>query len=249
MEIKLKNLTFRYDNENPPVLNGLNLHIKKGETVAIIGPSGIGKTTLLKMINGMLRPEKGNILLDRQPFDYSQVHEIRKQMGYVMQESGLYPHMNVEENVSLMARIEGWSKNQIEKRLREIFRMVHLTERGLRKRKPWALSGGQKQRVSLARALFFDPPVLLLDEPFTFVDTLARSDLIQEFLNIKKKLKKSMILVTHDLAVACRLGERILLLNNGKIEQDSKMRKFISSPRTPLARSFVNTLVNKMRAR
>ncbi len=242
MDIQFKKVSFQYSPEHPHILKDLLLKIKSGESVAVVGESGVGKSTLMKMVNGLLRPQKGEILLNKEPIDYTEIYQIRRKMGYVMQQSGLFPALSVEENITLMARVDGWKKADIKKRLKEVLDCVDLNTPVFRKRDPYHLSGGQRQRVAVARALFYDPPVLLLDEPFTYLDSLASEELLREFIKIKREFKKTMLLVTHDLRVAYRLADRICLLANGKIEQDSEVKRFISTPKSPLAKRFVQTI-------
>ncbi len=242
MDIQLKRLSFQYHPKGAHILKDVSLKIKFGESLAIIGPSGTGKSTLLKMINGLLLPQKGSVLLNKEPLHLSQIHALRRRFGYVMQEAGLFPFLTVEENITFMARLDGWDREEIKKRLNEVLDLVDLAGRPLRKRMPDQLSGGQRQRVSMARALFYDPPVLLLDEPFTYLDSLVSEELLREFLKVKEQLNKTIILVTHDLRRACRLADRICLLSNGVIEQDTSVQKFLTSPKSHLAKLFVQTL-------
>lgn len=246
MEICLERLAYRFDSH--PVLQGLDLNIRSGETAAIIGKSGSGKTTLLRMINGLLRPEEGQVLLDRAPLDYTRLETVRRKIGYVMQEGGLFPHLPIGENITLLARIDRWSPPRRQARLQELLRLVNLNDSGIAERHPRALSGGQRQRAAIARALFLDPPLLLMDEPFAHLDPLTQKELGGEFLRIKAKLLKTIVLVTHDFGTACRLADRILLLEEGRIVQDSTPLEFVSAPKTSLAQSFIDTIPNLPRS-
>ncbi len=240
MEIRLENLHAVYGAAS--ILNGVSLTIPAGQTATVIGRSGSGKTTLLKMLNGLLRPSEGRVSLDGQPLDYRRIGNVRRRIGHVMQEAGLFPHLTIEANVTLMARIDRWEGTRIRARLRELLRLVNLEDEGLLQRPPRELSGGQRQRAAIARALFLDPPILLMDEPFAHLDPLTGKELIEEFLQIKARMKKTVVLVTHDFGVACRLADRILLLAGGKIEQDAAPADFVSSPRSALAKSFIETI-------
>jgi osmoprotectant transport system ATP-binding protein len=242
MEITISNLQFRYKQSDPLTLNRMTLEVKSHERIAIIGRSGSGKSTLLRMINGLLRPDSGQVILNDTALDYSKLNEIRRGIGYVMQEGGLFPHLTAKENITLMARVDRWPQTRKDDRLQEVLRLVNLKDGGLLDRRPRQLSGGQRQRVAIARALFLDPPVILLDEPFAHLDTLVRKDLTDEFLSLEEKVRKTVVLVTHDLQVAYRVADRICLISNGTIEQDSTTAEFVKNPKTELAKAFVDAM-------
>lgn len=237
MEIRLEGIEVAYDGVQ--VLKEISTIIPRGSTTAVVGPSGCGKTTFLKLINGLVRPKKGVLLLEGKPLDYPQILQIRRGMGYVMQESGLFPHLNVETNISLLAQLEGWPQEKISRRVEALMHLVNLPDSALLKRSPRSLSGGQRQRIALARALMLDPPILLMDEPFSALDPVVRRELQQEFLRLKSAIHRTILLVTHDFAEAYRLGDRILLLNEGRIEQEDAPGDFVQRPATPLAAAFI----------
>jgi osmoprotectant transport system ATP-binding protein len=240
MEIRLDKISYRRDTK--PILDSIDFYVPDGQAAAIIGKSGVGKTTLLRMINGFLRPQEGSVLLGKKPLDYTKLSETRRKMGYVMQEAGLFPHLTIAENISLMGRLDHWPQEKIFNRIKELLELVNLDESGIAFRYPPALSGGQRQRAAIARALFLDPPLLLMDEPFAHLDPLTHKELVDEFLRIRGKLRKTIVLVTHDFATACRLGDRILLLENARIIQDSTPAEFVSSPKSGLAQAFIATI-------
>jgi len=242
MEVKVDRISYRYQSSGPTVLEGIDFHVQRGETVAIIGESGCGKSTLLRMMNGLLRPERGNVLLDGSTLEYSKLDRTRRHIGYVMQEAALFPHLSIEENISLIARIDRWDQRQIDARMDEVLQLVNLDGLDIRTRQPSEVSGGQRQRVAIARALFLDPSLLLMDESFAHLDSLLRLELVNEFIKMNQRLNKTVILVTHDLAIASRMAKRILLLASGRIEVDTSSESFIDSPDTDLAKRFVATL-------
>jgi len=237
MEIGLEQVSYAVDDR--PILRDIVTAIPRGGTVAVVGPSGCGKTTFLKLINGLVIPTAGTVRLDRQALDYRQIHRTRRAMGYVMQEAGLFPHLTVEANVALVARLERWAPGRIAKRVEALMRLVNLADPALLARYPWSLSGGQRQRVAIARALMLDPPILLMDEPFSALDPIVRRELQEEFLRLKAALHRTIVFITHDFAEAHRLGDRIILLNEGRIEQDATPADFVSRPSTPLAAAFI----------
>lgn len=187
----------------------------------------------------MFLPSSGSIRLDGRPLDHRRIDLVRRSMGYVMQEAGLFPRMTVEENISILARLGGWELRKIRKRIEELMGLVNLKDLSLLERWPRSLSGGQRQRVAIARALMLDPPILLMDEPFSARDPIVRRELQDEFIRIKPLIHRTVVLVTHDFAEAYRLGDKIILINAGTIEQEAPPDEFVRKPASPLAGAFV----------
>jgi osmoprotectant transport system ATP-binding protein len=217
------------------VLSDLNLQVGRGETLVLLGRSGSGKTTTLKLINRLLMPSIGEVRVNGNTD--ADVIRLRRGMGYVIQDGGLFPHFSVERNIALVPTLQGWPVERIRERVLELLRTVGLEEQ-LASRYPRQLSGGQRQRVGVARALAADPPILLMDEPFGALDPLTRDELQREFLSLQKEISKTVVFVTHDLREAMRIGSRIALVENGKIETVLEPDEFLNSSQ-PLAAAYV----------
>jgi len=198
------------------LLSDLNLQVQRGETLVLLGRSGSGKTTTLKLINRLLAPTSGEVRVNGAPTTQSDVIRLRRSIGYVIQEVGLFPHFTVERNIGLVPRIEGWTVERIHLRVEELLQLVGL-DPPMASRYPHQLSGGQRQRVGVARALAADPAILLMDEPFGALDALTRDQLQREFLSLQQRLNKTVLFVTHDLREALRLGSRIALMEAGQL--------------------------------
>jgi len=198
------------------LLDGLSLEVRGGETLVLLGRSGCGKTTTLKLINRLLIPTAGEVLVEGRPTLEWDPIRLRRRVGYAIQDVGLFPHFTVERNVGLVPALEGWPPGRTSRRVEELLALVGL-DPGFRLRYPRELSGGQRQRVGVARALAADPPILLMDEPFGALDPITRSEIQREFLDLRQRLQKTIIFVTHDLREALRLGTRIALLDAGRL--------------------------------
>jgi osmoprotectant transport system ATP-binding protein len=200
------------------ILRALTFTVESGETLVLLGRSGSGKTTALKMVNRLLTPTSGEVLVEGKSTAAWDPIRLRRRIGYVIQETGLFPHFTVAENIGLVPRLEGWSSERIEARVSELLEQIGLPSREFATRYPRELSGGQRQRVGVARALAADPPVLLFDEPFGALDPVTRLDLQKQFLDLRDALRKTAIFVTHDVREALMLGTRIGLMSNGRLE-------------------------------
>jgi osmoprotectant transport system ATP-binding protein len=236
MVIEFRDVDYALPN-GQPLLAGLNLQVERGETLVLLGRSGSGKTTTLKLINRLLTPTGGEVRVNGAPTAGSDVIRLRRSIGYVIQDVGLFPHFTVERNIGLIPRIEGWPAERIRTRVAELLQMVGL-EAELASRYPHQLSGGQRQRVGVARALAADPAILLMDEPFGALDALTRDQLQREFLSLQQRLNKTVVFVTHDLREALRLASRIALLEAGRLVTVLPPRDFLRST-DPLAAAYV----------
>jgi osmoprotectant transport system ATP-binding protein len=219
------------------VLSGFNLQVQSGETLVLLGRSGSGKTTTLKLINRLLSPTSGEIRVNGSVTANSDLIRLRRSMGYVIQDVGLFPHFTVERNIGLVPKIEGWPADRIRGRVQELLQTVGLTPE-TSSRYPHQLSGGQRQRVGVARALAADPEILLMDEPFGALDPLTRDELQREFLLLQQRLHKTVVFVTHDLREALRLGSRIALMEGGRLVIVLPPTDFLRSV-DPLASAYV----------
>lgn len=235
-----------YEINGARVLCELDLSIVQGETFVLLGRSGCGKTTLLKLINRLLEPTEGEVRVEGRPTRSWNPIVLRRRIGYVIQEVGLFPHFTVERNIGLIPRLEQWDPGRIRERARELLAMVGLDPDQFAKRYPSELSGGQKQRVGVARALALDPPVLLMDEPFGALDPLTRSGIQREFKELQRRLKKTVVLVTHDLREALLLGTRIGLMKEGRIVASGSAQDILAS-REPEVASYLEPLVDVSR--
>ena len=220
-------------------LQRTNLTIEQGCTTVLIGPSGCGKSTLLRLMVGLIRADRGTVRFEGTPLAASNLLEIRRRIGYVVQEGGLFPHLTARDNILLMARHSGWPKTRISGRLEELAELVQLRLPLLR-RFPVQLSGGQRQRVSLMRALMLDPDVLLLDEPLVGLDPIIRSELQADLRQIFRKLGKTVVIVTHDIGEAAYFGDTIILLRGGKILQQGSIRDLIDTPADLFVARFIS---------
>ena len=237
--VSFQNVYKSYDAQNY-LISDLTLNIQKGEIVALLGPSGCGKTTLLKMINRLHQQDKGKIYIKNRPIEDWDVIELRRGIGYVIQSTGLFPHLSIEKNISYVLEIMGIAETSRKKRAAELIEMVGLDITYLAKL-PKELSGGQKQRVGVARALAADPELILMDEPFGAVDSLVRKNLQDEVKRLFKNLNKTIVFVTHDIEEAFHMATRIVLLNNGKVEQEGTKEDLIFGPKNDYVSSFFGT--------
>jgi osmoprotectant transport system ATP-binding protein len=226
------------------LLCGLNLQVQRGETLVLLGRSGSGKTTTLKLVNRLLAPSAGEVLVNGAPTAGSDVIGLRRSIGYVIQDTGLFPHYTVEKNIGLVPRIEGWPAEKIHLRVEELLQLIGLEAR-LASRYPHQLSGGQRQRVGVARALAADPAILLMDEPFGALDALTRDQLQREFLSLQQRLHKTVVFVTHDLREALRLGSRIALMDAGRLVSVLPPENFMRST-DPLAAAYARAFEDGM---
>ncbi len=226
------------------LLSQLNLQVQRGETLVLLGRSGSGKTTTLKLVNRLLTPTGGEVRVNGAPIAESDVIRLRRSIGYVIQDVGLFPHFNVERNIGLVPRIEGWPAERIHRRVEELLQMVGL-EGQIASRYPHQLSGGQRQRVGVARALAADPAVLLMDEPFGALDALTRDQLQREFLSLQQRLGKTVVFVTHDLREAVRLASRIALMEAGRLVTVLPPQDFLRSS-DPLAAAYVKAFGDRL---
>ncbi|HEY7333594.1 MAG TPA: ATP-binding cassette domain-containing protein [Bryobacteraceae bacterium] len=207
-----------YEVSGKRILAGVNLVVEEGETLVLLGRSGSGKSTALKLTNGMLFPTEGRVLVEGRSTREWDPIRLKRRIGYVIQEVGLFPHFTVAANVALVPKLEGWSQADVAGRVDGLLATVGLPAAEFRARYPRQLSGGQRQRVGVARALAADPPVLLFDEPFGALDPVTRIELQNQFLDLQRNFKKTSIFVTHDVREALRLGNRIALLDGGKVD-------------------------------
>jgi osmoprotectant transport system ATP-binding protein len=221
-------------------LAGVSLAVPPGETLALVGESGSGKTTLLRLFNRMVDPSEGEVRVEGRPVAELDPIALRRGIGYVPQDGGLIPHWRVERNVDLVPRLLGWDADRRKARVREMLELVGLSPEVHAPRYPAELSGGQRQRVALARALAADPPVVLLDEPFGALDALTRLELHRQFLELRKTLGKTLILVTHDLAEAFRLADRIAVMRGGRILQIGAPEELAERPADPYVRALLD---------
>ncbi len=241
--IRLVDVTKVFPGSDTPAVGGLSLEMGRGELTALVGPSGCGKSTTLKMINRLLEPTSGEIYVQGVEIRQQPKHELRRQIGYVIQQIGLFPHRTVAHNIGTVPRLLGWSKADIRARTEELAEQVGLAPEMLG-RYPAALSGGQQQRVGVARALAADPPVLLMDEPYSAVDPIVRKQLQDDLLALQHDLHKTIVLVTHDIDEAIKLGDRIVLLNvGGVLEQVGTPTEVLRAP----ANEFVETFLGRER--
>jgi osmoprotectant transport system ATP-binding protein len=223
------------------LLHSISLTVRRGETLVLLGRSGAGKTTALRLINRLVEPSEGEVLIEgRRTVDWDPI-ALRRHIGYVIQETGLFPHYTVEQNISLIPRLEGWSQAQIRGRAQELLALVGLDPRLFLRRYPHELSGGQRQRVGVARALAADPPILLMDEPFGALDPLTRAEIRGEFQALQKRLGKTIVIVTHDTSEALLLGTRIGLMEAGELKGLYSPQEFLHSGE-PIASAYAAQL-------
>ena len=215
-----------YEAGGKQILAGLNLAVESGETLVLLGRSGSGKTTALKMTNGMLFPTRGQVTVEGRPTTDWDAIRLKRRIGYVIQDVGLFPHFTVAENVGLVPKLEGWADGDVSGRVNALLASVGLPPAEYRERYPRQLSGGQRQRVGVARALAAEPPLLLFDEPFGALDPVTRLELQQQFLQLRREFQKTSIFVTHDVREALRLGTRIALLSHGRLEMVAEPVEF-----------------------
>lgn len=234
--IKLENISKTYGSTG--ALDSINLTIQPGRTTVLLGPSGCGKSTLIRLIIGLIKPDRGSIYLEGQMLTSGNVFALRRRMGYVIQEGGLFPHLIAQENVSLVAKHIGWSRDRIQERVAEL---CHLTKfpAGALDRFPAQISGGQKQRVSLMRALMLDPDILLLDEPLGALDPLIRFELQTDLKEVFQILRKTVVMVTHDIGEAGFFEDTIILLRDGRIMQQGTLLDLVKKPADPFVTLFI----------
>jgi len=239
ISIRLEHLTKVYAGAARPAVDGLDLAIPRGELVALVGPSGCGKTTTLKMINRLIEPTSGTVWLEGTDIRTLPVHELRRGIGYVIQQAGLFPHRSVADNIATVPKLLGWGRDRIGDRVAELAELLGL-DRDLLGRYPAALSGGQQQRVGVARALAADPPVLLMDEPYSAVDPIVRARLQDELLALQAAVHKTIVLVTHDIDEAIKLADRIAILKVGGIlEQVATPAEMLRAPANDFVADFL----------
>lgn len=223
-------------------VHDVSFNIEKGEFFVLIGPSGCGKTTTLKMINRLIPLSEGFIYFNDKPISDYDVSEMRWDIGYVLQQIALFPHMTIKENISQVPEMKKWKKQDITKRVDELLNMVGLDPESFRDRYPSELSGGQQQRIGVIRALAADPPVVLMDEPFSALDPISRKNLQDDLLELQSKIKKTIVFVTHDIEEAMKMGDRICLLNQGHVEQIGTTEDFIHRPKNDFVKSFIGNV-------
>jgi osmoprotectant transport system ATP-binding protein len=239
--IRLDGVGKRYEDGTVAV-HELDLDVPEGELVVLVGPSGCGKSTTLKMVNRLIEPTTGRILLQGEDVTHTDPVQLRRRMGYVIQQTGLFPHQDVATNVATVPRLLGWDKKRIRSRVGELLDLVGMDPERFAKRYPHQLSGGQRQRVGVARALAADPPVLLMDEPFGAVDPIVRDRLQAEFVRLQREVRKTVLFVTHDLDEAVRIGDRIAVFRDGgHLEQYDAPPRILGAPATDFVRSFVGS--------
>lgn len=234
--IKLENVIKSYTN-GIKIINNLNFTINTGEFITLVGKSGCGKTTMLKLINGLIKPDAGNIFIKGKEINDWNIIELRRSIGYVIQQIGLFPHLNIEDNISFVLNIKKVPKKEMKSRAKELIQLVGINEEYLKKY-PRELSGGQKQRVGVARALASNPDIILMDEPFGAVDEITRKTLQEEILKLQDSLKKTIVFVTHDIDEAFKLGSRIVLFDSGNIVQQGTKEDMLFNPKNQFVGNF-----------
>jgi osmoprotectant transport system ATP-binding protein len=238
--IVLKDLTKKYPNQPRPAVDSVNMEIPAGEIVVLVGPSGCGKTTTMRMINRLIRPTSGTITIGGEDVTDLDDVQLRRKIGYVIQQIGLIPHLSIAQNVALVPKLLKWDKKRITDRVDEMLTVVGLDPAQYRSRYPRQLSGGQQQRVGVARALAADPPIMLMDEPFGAVDPITRSRLQDEFLSLKQTLRKTIVFVTHDFDEALKIGDRIAVLRQGsQITQYDTPEAILAHPADDFVEGFI----------
>jgi osmoprotectant transport system ATP-binding protein len=240
--IKLENLTKQFTQKNGQTVkavDSINLHVPEGEMCVLLGPSGCGKTTTLKMINRLIMPSSGKITINDQDTSEMDIVTLRRNLGYVIQQIGLFPNMTIEENITVVPRMLGWDKARCKSRAEELMEMVALDAKKFLHRYPREMSGGQQQRIGVIRALAADPPVLLMDEPFGAVDPINREVIQNQFLEMQRALKKTVMLVSHDIDEALKLGDRIAVFRQGRIVQCASPDELLAKPANEFVGSFV----------
>lgn len=235
----VKKLFTRPDAEPVVAVGGVSLEVSEGETLCLIGTSGSGKTTCMKMINRLLEPSEGKIFVNGQEVRTVDPIRLRRGIGYVIQKGGLFPHMTVAGNIGLLCRLEKWPSEKTAQRVDELLTAVNLEPSEFRGRYPAELSGGQQQRVGVARALALDPPVILMDEPFGALDPITRESIHEEFIALKERVMKTIVVVTHDLTEAFKLGDRIALMDKGLLVQVGTESEFRHQPANDFVEEFV----------
>lgn len=238
--ILFENVSKEYE-KGKAVVSELDLEIKDGEFFVLIGPSGSGKTTTLKMINRLIPLTEGFIRINDKPISDYNLQELRWNIGYVLQQIALFPNMTVEENITVVPEMKKWSKAEMQKRVTELLASVGLDPDTYRNRKTAELSGGEQQRVGVVRALAANPDIILMDEPFSALDPISKSNLQRDLAKLQKKLNKTIVFVTHDMQEALALGDRICLMNKGKIEQIGTPDEIRSHPKNDFVRNFLQT--------
>ncbi|HLR65862.1 MAG TPA: betaine/proline/choline family ABC transporter ATP-binding protein [Virgibacillus sp.] len=235
--LEFKNVTKKYADGTVAVKD-FNLKINKGEFVCFIGPSGCGKTTTMKMVNRLIDVTEGQILVDGKDIKEQNAVELRRSMGYVIQQIGLMPHMTIEENIVLVGTLLKWSKEEKEKRARELLKLVDMPEEFL-KRYPHELSGGQQQRIGVLRALAANPPLILMDEPFGALDPITRDALQEEFKKLQRELDKTIVFVTHDMDEAIKLADKIVIMRDGQVVQADTPDEILRNPANQFVEDFL----------
>ena len=239
MTIRLEKVTKLFPGVAKPAVDALDLTIETGKVCVLIGPSGCGKTTTMRMVNRLIEPTSGRILVGDRDVLQADPVELRRHIGYVIQQIGLFPHMTIAQNVATVPKLLGWEASRIKARTAEMLELVGLDPAQYLSRYPRHLSGGQRQRVGVARALAADPPVMLMDEPFGAVDPVVRGRLQDEFLAILKRLKKTVILVTHDIDEAIRMGDVVAIMQDGRLVQYDTPDRLLAAPANDFVADFV----------
>jgi osmoprotectant transport system ATP-binding protein len=240
MELRLEGVTKRYDGTASAAVVDLDLTFPSGKTTALLGPSGCGKSTVLRLLIALVRPESGAVLVDGRPPTARDIEALRRRIGYVIQDGGLFPHLTAAENVTLMARYLRWDAARVTRRLDELQALTRFPAEGMG-RYPTELSGGQAQRVAIMRALFLDPEVLLLDEPLGALDPLVRAELRDDLRAIFRSLGKTVVVVTHDVGEAAHLADIVVLMRDGRVVQQGPFSALVSAPADPFVTAFLST--------
>lgn len=244
--IRLSHITKTIADNRLPIVHNLTLTVEKGETLVILGSSGAGKSTVLKMINRLIKPSSGLIEINSRNINLYNSVQLRRTMGYVFQEIGLFPHLTIAENIAIVLRLIGQSKTERQQRAYELLELVGLEPSHYANRYPVELSGGQQQRVGVARALAADPEYLLMDEPFGALDAISRNDLQEEILRLKKELNKTIVFVTHDIFEALRLGDRIAVMHQGRLEQIGCKEELIHQSTSKFVQELMQKAANQV---
>ena len=243
--IEFRDVTKTFKGASYSAVNHVSLTVNEGEFITILGSSGCGKTTLLKMVNRLYEPDSGSIILFGEDISTVDVVKVRRRIGYVIQQIGLFPHYTVADNIATVPKLLGWDKEKIAARVDELLTLVGLAPKEFRDRYPAQLSGGQQQRIGLARALAVDPKIMLMDEPFGAIDSITREKLQDELRSLHREMGKTILFVTHDIEEAFKLGDRVIIMNEGKILQFDTPEAIIRQPADP----FVQSLVDSARAK